>query len=342
MSIRRTPRHGSSSGSSDALADIALNSLGLILIILLIYVLLFNDTTRRAIHAAQSSERTIEQLEADVTQLEQAVEETEAQLAAAPTPEAFEALAQAADQLREEVATLTDGNSTLTEQNSALAERNGDLQSQIEQLDRQQSQATARATAAETSRDEAKRTLARLNDEVKNLKSQLQQVSTEATSNKSRVTALSRQVATLQTRIDELSASQGVSGLWRFRINVKELVDSNEKSENVDWLIDYFVWLDIRGTSVTGMLFGVNEIRTSDGHGHSSSHGRIRGTLSVAGRLDVEILFSKPSGGSEHLRVTRRGDKFGGRLESGRHYASFRNYVGPTTGERLTESVFAK
>lgn len=342
MSVRRTPRHGAASGSSDALADIALNSLGLILIILLIYILLFNDTTRRAIHAAQSSECTIEQLETDITELEQTVEETSSRLAAAPTPEAFEALAEASDQLREEVANLKDGNSQLAEQNGALAEHNSDLRTRVEQLGRQQSQATARVTAAEASRDEAKRTLAQLNQELKNLKSRLQQATIDATNSKSQVTAFSRQVNKLQARIDELSAAQGVSGLWRFRINVTELVDANEKSQNVDWLIDYFVWLDIRGTSVTGMLFGVNEIRTSDNHGHSSSHGRIRGTLSSSGRLDAEILFSRPSGGSEHLRVTRRGDGFVGRLESGRHYANYRNYVGSTTGKRLTESVFTE
>lgn len=300
---------------SDALADIALNTLGLILIVMLIYVLLFRQTTRKIAAAAQASEsraRNLQKIANEKQGLEQeleglrstasryAKEQTDSQSRMAELKSRLEQeqsqRLSTADRLKE----ATDSIAALTAGKQKLSERNAELAQQL--------------ASSENGRERERESALRLQGQIRELES----------------------------RIDELAEGSKLSGLWRFRNNVVQLVDHNDNTESVDWTIDYFLYLNVVDGKVTGILFGAHEIETADNEANSASYATISGTINSSGFLDVEMVFSQGStdSGSEHLRCQFDGSEFVGRLESGRHRTGYRNYVGPTRGTRLTESVF--
>ena len=130
------------------------------------------------------------------------------------------------------------------------------------------------------------------------------------------------------------------SDLWRFRIVVDGLVDDSGRRTPANFTVEYFVHLDIKGNSATGMLFGVKEDQ-KDGRASSASHAKIDGDLQGP-RANLELHFTGyASGASERLIVTRMGDAWIGRLESGKCIPGANNYSGEAVGTRLDESVFA-
>lgn len=151
---------------------------------------------------------------------------------------------------------------------------------------------------------------------------------------------LKQQVKALEKELESTSKQDEVSGLWRFRIHVAKLVGSNARVESADFVVDYFVWLRIKGNSVHGTLFGVKE--HTEVPLNSGSYAEITGTYRD-GILTAELAYPR-SLGAEVLRATRQGEKWVGDLSSGfvQAGAGYRNYAGKAQGTRLNESVFAK
>ena len=330
MSTSRSRLSPHDSQHSDALADIALNTLGLVLIVMLIYILMFRQTTQRIAHAAQTSESRLLGLE----QVAAENEELKKQLATTDM-DFIESLQLEIEGLR----------STVTEHAEELADRKAqvaDLNSKLEQEEAQRIEISSRlkeSTDSVTTLTTEKKAVSERNA---TLERELAKVEKTRASERETARRQQEEIRELETRIDTLTEESRLSGLWRFRNNVVELVDHNDDTESVDWTIDYFLYLNVVDGKVSGALFGAHEIETSDNKGNSQSFANISGTVSESGFLDVELVFFQGSSdnGSEHLRCRFTGSEFVGRLESGRHRYGYRNYVGPTRGTRLTESVF--
>lgn len=152
------------------------------------------------------------------------------------------------------------------------------------------------------------------------------------------VQRLQAQVQRLENELVDERLQQETQGLWRFRIQVSELVDHREQRETVSFTVDYFLYFRVDRGRVQGALFGVRELdRNSRG---SSSHANIVGRLEGS-HLEMELNFTGVAeGGSEILSVERSGAGWIGRLTSGRRKAGYHNYTGQAFGTRLNESVF--
>jgi hypothetical protein len=149
---------------------------------------------------------------------------------------------------------------------------------------------------------------------------------------------LKQQVQDLQDRLRTRTQEDGISGLWSFQIHVTELVDHNGRAEPADFVVDYFVWLDIKGESVRGSLFGVKEHDQTMG---SASHANITGVCR-GDDLKLELAFTGVAqGGTEVFVVKKQGDRFVGELRNGKGKVGHWNYRGPAIGSPLTESVFS-
>lgn len=318
------------SHSSDALADIALNSLGLVLIILLVYVLLFQETTDKVVRAAQTQASELDELRNVRTENHRLQSELES-----ANPEKVKTLTEQNGTLTAELETATTEISQQVTQIKSLELKISQQSQEGRELKSQLEDAVSRADQLSAANDASRGQMEDLATSNVEVQKQLK----EAQMSQNRLEA---EVRDSKADISRRTAEHKWSGLWRFRNEVEELIDHNEKSEEVDWTIDYFVSLNVVDGEVTGALFGAHEIKTDENKGNSQSFATIRGTLSESGVLDVEMLFSQGSvdNGSEHLRCKLDGDAFVGRLESGRHRYGYRNYVGPTRGTRLTESVF--
>ena len=114
-------------------------------------------------------------------------------------------------------------------------------------------------------------------ERIATLKRQLAMSETGRTSERETARRLQGQIRELETQVDTFAKGSEMSGLWRFRNNVVELVDHNDDSESDDWTIDYFLYLNEVGGKVTGALFGVHEIKTADNKGNSQSFAEISG-----------------------------------------------------------------
>jgi hypothetical protein len=316
--------------NSDALADIALNTLGLTLILMLIYILLFRQTTQKIAHAAHSSESRVQALEHVAAENKKLREE----LAAADVDQ-VKTLRKELDELKanavEHAEEISDGKSELAILKSKLEQEQAQLISMGQRLKAASDLSTA-LTSEKT----------KLTDRIVSLQQDLTIAKESQVSERENARRLQSQVRELETRIDSIAKGGQLSGIWRFRNHVVKLVDHNDNAESVDWTIDYFIFLNVVDGKVTGTLFGAHEVETDDQAGHTASFAEITGTISKSGFLDVELEFSAGSAdsGSEHLRCQFGNNEFVGRLESGRHRDGYRNYVGPTRGTRLTESVF--
>jgi hypothetical protein len=330
MSTSRSRPSPNDTQHSDALADIALNTLGLVLIVMLIYILMFRQTTQKIAHAAQASESRLLDLEEVATENA----DLKKQLAMTDT-DYIESLQQEIKGLR---STVTKHAGEIADRESQVADLNSRLDQEEAQrinLNSRLKEATDLLAVVTTEKNEFSERNAKLEREL-------------AESEKSRASEseaarrLQGDIRELEDRIGTLAKESRISGLWRFRNNVVELVDHNDATESVDWTIDYFLYLNVVDGKVSGTLFGAHEIETADNKGNSQSFAEITGTVDKSGFLDVELVFSQGTtdAGSEHLRCRFVGNEFVGRLESGRHRIGYRNYVGPTRGTRLTESVF--
>ena len=318
------------SHASDALADIALNSLGLVLIVMLVYVLLFQETTQKVLSAAQTQAAELDKLR----NVETENQRLQSELGSA-SPDRVKELTERNGTLTAELETAT---TTISRQvthietlESKILHQSKEGHELKSQLENSISRADQLSSANDASLVQMK-SLAKSNAEVRTQLEEAQVIQKR----------LEAEVSDLKADISRRTAEHKWSGLWRFRNQVEELIDHDEKSETVDWTIDYFVSLNVVDGKVTGALFGAHEIETDENKGNSQSFATISGTLSESGVLDVELSFSQGSAdnGSEHLRCKLEGDAFVGRLESGSHRYGYRNYVGPTRGTRLTESVF--
>jgi len=301
MSISRSRHSPNDTHNSDALADIALNTLGLILIVMLIYILLFRQTAQRNFNVVQS-------------RVSQGQSQDFVATSSGKTP-------------------------------AEIAEMESQLTDLKTKLDQEHTQRNAMSLTLKEAKD-ALTALTRVeqehNEEMSKLHRELANAKQAGDDERKTASNLQLQIQQLKTRIDTLKGESAMSGLWRFRNNVEKLVDHNDDAETVDWTIDYFLYLNVVDGKVTGALFGAHEIKTADTKGNSQSFATIKGTMTKTGFLDVELVFSQGTqdSGSEHLRCQLEGNEFIGRLESGRHRYGYRNYVGPTRGTRLTESVF--
>ncbi len=330
MRHRNTRNTTIDSQSSDALADIALNSLGLILIVMLVYILLFRETTQKVVHAAQAQTAELEGLrdvETENTKLRDDLE--------ACSPENTEALLLENGVLAQK---LTAADKLIARQ----VEQAKETSIAIQTLNSTNEDLRQTLSRSELQVNQFSGEIALLQKTSVDLKNEISSTERRFSETKESEQRLQSQITTLEHRLVQRTSESQSSGLWRFRNSVTELVDHNDKSESVDWTIDYFLYMNVVDGKVTGALFGAHEIKTDKTHGNSQSYGTISGSLSPSGILDVELTFLQGSSnaGSEHLRCNLDGDTFIGRLESGKHQSGYRNYVGPTTGTRLTESVF--
>lgn len=316
--MRRETNRGTSdsSQSSDALADIALNSLGLILIVMLVYILLFQDTTRKVVNAAEVQAKELRELRGVASENEQLRAEV-----ASMDPEIFR---------------------SMETENKLLKAKAAQADDTIAKQKRELSTVSTRLRAASAIQDELKQKLEGADAKIAELSSTLRSAERQLASAKRTEERSDSVINSLKEDIARRATENQWSGLWRFRNSVEELVDHNDNSEEVDWTIDYFLYMNVVDGKVTGALFGAHEIDTDNENTTSQSYATIEGTLTTGGQLDVELSFSRGSSdtGSEHLRCKLRGDAFDGRLESGKHRYGYRNYVGKTRGTKLNESVF--
>ena len=149
---------------------------------------------------------------------------------------------------------------------------------------------------------------------------------------------LKDQLAELQDQLEQNKQDSGLAGLWSFRIHVEKLVGYGNSMEPADFDIEYFIWLDVDGDKLNGSLFGVKE---SPGAMGSMSHATITGTRNGS-HYEIVLHFNgAANGGTEVLRVEKVGERFLGRLDSGKTMPGYRNYTGQAIGSRLNKSVFS-
>lgn len=339
---------GQNSQSSDALADIALNSLGLVLIIMLVYILLFRETTRkvREVTKAQNVEiRSLQKFKSKNKILSQQIAEL--------NPDRIRSIEQENASLTQKTKFLNDSVAGLSDDLADARERaenlEGDFQAQKNVLEGNAANAQRIADSLRKQMQAAKSNAADLSqrleseeDDNETLKNQEARAKRQLAQLTQADAQLRQQIAELQAKLSRMTTGDQWSGLWKFRNQVNELVDHNGKSEVVDWTIDYFLYLKVTDGKVSGTLFGANDVEKADQSGNSQSYATINGTLSRRGELDIELTFSSGTSdnGSEHLRCKLAGETFVGKLESGKHRFGFRNYVGTTRGTKLNESAF--
>ena len=129
-----------------------------------------------------------------------------------------------------------------------------------------------------------------------------------------------------------------LSGLWKFRVNVKRLVSEGGKVERCNWIVDYHIHLKIENGRVSGTMFGANEVSTDNKGGYTTSYARISGTCDERGRIQFVFQFKPKYGkpGSERFKGTLQRGRIVGQLSTGQIMPGHRNYEGPVECRKLT------